>query len=105
LLLGVEYAHVSWKRRGKAPPNRRMTMDTTAKRADAGEEGAPGEYDDMSEAEFEVLLTQALDVFAEEEDVPGLRINAFSEALPTSSRGLMIRIGDAEFHLAIRRSH
>jgi hypothetical protein len=63
------------------------------------------ELDDMDEEEFETFLTDAIDDYADENDAPRTRIRTFREAgLLTANKGLVVRIGDAEFQIQIARS-
>lgn len=63
------------------------------------------EREDMSEEELEEFLTQAIEDFADDNEVPRLRIHTFEESgVLTRNRGLVVRIGDAEFQITIVRS-
>lgn len=89
-------------------------MDPTTTRQEAGIEdkaiaGAiDGEtdedHDDLSEEELEELLTQAIEDFADEGEMPRTHIRTFEGAgMLTMNRGLVLQIGDAEFQLTIVR--
>jgi hypothetical protein len=59
----------------------------------------------MSEEELEEVLTQAIEDFADDNDMPRLRIRTFAQAgVLTNNRGLVLRVGDCEYQLAIVRS-
>lgn len=63
------------------------------------------EFEDMDEEEFETFLTDAIEDYAEENDAPRTRIRTFGDAgLLTGNKGLVVRVGDAEFQLTIVRS-
>jgi hypothetical protein len=63
------------------------------------------EFEDMDEDEFETFLADAINDYAEENDAPRTRIRTFGEAgLLTGNKGLVVRVGDAEFQLTIVRS-
>ena len=63
------------------------------------------ERDSLSERELEELLTQAIETFADEGEMPGAHLRTFEDAgVLTLNRGLVLRIGDAEFQLTIVRS-
>lgn len=74
-------------------------------REDDEADGEQDEFEDMDEEEFETFLADAIDEYAEENDAPRTRIRTFREAgLLTGNKGLVVRIGDAEFQLTIVRS-
>jgi hypothetical protein len=63
------------------------------------------EFEDMDEDEFETFLADAINDYAEENDTPRARIRTFGEAgLLTGNKGLVVRVGAAEFQLTIVRS-
>ena len=63
------------------------------------------EFEDMGEERFESLLADAIREFAEENDAWRTRIRTFAEAgVLTSNKGLVVRVGDAEFQITIVRS-
>ena len=78
----------------------------------ARKEIAEGETDDvesefvnMDEEEFESFLTEAICEYAEENSAPSPGIASFDEAgLLTENHGLVVHIGEAEFHVTIIRS-
>jgi hypothetical protein len=74
-------------------------------REDDEVDGEQDDLEDMDEEEFETFLTDAIDEYAEENDAPRTRIRTFREAgLLTGNKGLVVRVGDAEFQLTIVRS-
>ena len=63
------------------------------------------EFEDMDEDEFETFLADAIRDYAEENDAPRTRTSTFGEAgVLTNNKGLVVRIGDAEFQVTIVRS-
>lgn len=79
-----------------------MNNDTKALH---GDDDVESEFEDMDEEEFETFLADAIREFAEENDAPRTRTRTFGETeLLTSNKGLVVRIGDAEFQLTIVRS-
>lgn len=63
------------------------------------------ELEDMDEEEFETFLADAISDYAEENDPPRTRSRTFGEAgVLTNNKGLVVRIGDAEFQITIVRS-
>lgn len=63
------------------------------------------EFEEMDEEESETFLAEAIREFAEENDGPRTRTRTFGEAgVLTSNKGLVVRIGDAEFQVTIVRS-
>ncbi|MCA9605655.1 MAG: hypothetical protein KC619_08680 [Myxococcales bacterium] len=63
---------------------------------------------ELTERDFEGLLTEAIERFAEESEEPvmeaGVEVTTFEAAgLLTDNRGLVIEIGDAEFQVSIIR--
>lgn len=63
------------------------------------------EFEDMDEEEFETFLADAICDYAEENDAPRTGSRTFGEAgLLTSNKGLVVRVGDAEFQVTIVRS-
>ncbi len=72
---------------------------------DSEDDEVDTELEDMDEEEFETFLTDAIDDYAEENDAPRTRIRTFREAgLLTGNKGLVVRVGDAEFQVTIVRS-
>jgi len=58
-----------------------------------------------SEAEFETFLAEAIEAYAEASEVPRPRISSFADAgVLTANRGLVVRIGAAEFQVTLVRS-
>ena len=73
--------------------------------AAACDDEADEEREDLSEQELEELLTQAIECFADEGEMPCAHIRTFEDAgVLTMNRGLVVQIGDAEFQLTIVRS-
>lgn len=63
------------------------------------------EFENMDEEEFETFLSDSIREFAEENDAPRTRTRTFGEAgVLTGNKGLVVRIGDAEFQVTIVRS-
>jgi len=63
------------------------------------------EIEDMDEDEFETFLADAISDYAEENDAPLTRTHTFGEAgVLTNNKGLVVRVGDAEFQVTIVRS-
>ena len=63
------------------------------------------ELEDMDEEEFETLLADAISDYAEENDAPLTRTRTFGDAgVLTNNKGLVVRVGDAEFQVTIVRS-
>ena len=63
------------------------------------------ELEDMDEEEFETFLADAISDYAEENDAPLTRTRTFGEAgVLTNNKGLVVRVGDAEFQVTIVRS-
>ena len=63
------------------------------------------EVDGLDEARVCELITAGLEEIAESEDVGRLRIRTFGDAgILTSNKGLVVRIGDAEFQVEVIRS-
>jgi hypothetical protein len=63
------------------------------------------ELEDMDEEEFETFLADAISDYAEENDAPRTRTRTFGEAgVLTNNKGLVVRVGDAEFQVTIVRS-
>jgi len=63
------------------------------------------ELEDMDEEEFETFLADAISEYAEENDAPLTRTRTFGEAgVLTNNKGLVVRVGDAEFQVTIVRS-
>jgi hypothetical protein len=66
---------------------------------------ADEEREDLSEQGLEELLTQAIECFADEGELPCAHIRTFEDAgVLTMNRGLVVQIGAAEFQLTIVRS-
>jgi hypothetical protein len=62
------------------------------------------EFASMSEQDFETFLADALDDYADENDVPLRCVATFADAgVLTSNTGLVVRVGDAEFQVTIVR--
>lgn len=79
-----------------------MSDDTKAIHED---DEVKNELEDMDEEAFETFLADAIREFAEENDAPRTRTRTFGEAgVLTSNKGLLVRIGDAEFQVTIVRS-
>jgi hypothetical protein len=71
----------------------------------ASDDEAEEEREDLSEQELEELLTQAIECFADEGEMPCAHIRTFEDAgVLTMNRGLVLQLGDAEFQLTIVRS-
>jgi len=87
-------------------PKEDAKMDpTTTRRVTEIEDEADEEREDLNEQELEELLTQAIECFADEGEMPCAHIRTFEDAgVLTMNRGLVVRIGDAEFQLTIVRS-
>jgi hypothetical protein len=84
---------------------RRETEIEDEATAGASDDEADEKRDDLSEQELEELLTQAIECFADEGEMPRAHIRTFEDAgVLTMNRGLVVRIGDAEFQLTIVRS-
>ncbi len=63
------------------------------------------ELEDMDEEEFETFLADAIGDYAEENDAPVTRTRTFGEAgVLTNNKGLVVRVGEAEFQVTIVRS-
>jgi|CXWL01.1.fsa_nt_gi hypothetical protein len=63
------------------------------------------ELEDMDEEDFETFLADAISDYAEENDAPRTRTRTFGEAgVLTNNKGLVVRVGDAEFQVTIVRS-
>jgi hypothetical protein len=61
--------------------------------------------DDMSEEDLEDFLAEALEALADESGLPHPRIRTFADAgVLTGNRGLVVRIGGAEFQVTVVRS-
>jgi len=59
----------------------------------------------LTEEEFETVLAEAIEDYADDNGLPLTQIETFDEAgLLTRNRGLVVRIGCAEFQLTIVRS-
>jgi hypothetical protein len=72
--------------------------DTTSKENDVSE------MENMSEDDYAAFLTNVLEEHADENDEEPPHITTFERAgLLTSSTGLVVRYGDAEFQLTIVR--
>ncbi len=81
-----------------------MNEETKKMQQDAEDE-VESELDDMSEEEFETFLADAIHEHAEENDAPRTRLRTFGEdGVLTSNKGLVVRVGDAEFQVTIVRS-
>jgi len=79
-----------------------MTDDTNTIHED---DEVESEFEDMDEEEFETFLADAISDYAEENDAPRTRVRTFGDAgLLTNNRGLVVRVGDAEFQITIVRS-
>jgi hypothetical protein len=58
-----------------------------------------------TEAEFETFLAEAVEAYAESSEIARPQVSTFAEAgVLTENRGLVVRIGAAEFQLRIVRS-
>lgn len=65
-----------------------------------GEEPAP-----ETEQEFETFLAEAVEAYAESSDMRRPDVSTFAEAgLLTMNRGVVVRIGGAEFQVTVVRS-
>lgn len=63
------------------------------------------ESENMDEDEFETFLADAISDYAEENDAPLTRTRTFGDAgVLTNNKGLVVRVGDAEFQITIVRS-
>lgn len=59
----------------------------------------------MSEEEFEDFLTAAIGLYAEQTETEIAQLRTFEEAkLLLRNRGLVVRVGNAEFRISIVRS-
>jgi hypothetical protein len=82
-----------------------MVDEISREDEDRQDELEDGEFEDMDEEAFETFLADAITEFAEENDAPRTRIRTFAEAaLLTGNKGLVVRIGEAEFQLTVVRS-
>ena len=73
------------------------------------EAGMEEQANELSERDFETLLAEAIERFAEDSEEPvmeaGVEMTTFEAAgLLTDNRGLVIEIGGAEFQVSIVRS-
>ena len=73
------------------------------------EAGMEEQANELSERDFETLLAEAIERFAEDSEEPvmeaGVEMTTFEAAgLLTDNRGLVIEIGGAEFQVSIIRS-
>ena len=88
----------------------KMDPTTTRRETEIEDEATTGasddeEREDLSEQELEELLTQAIECFADEGEMPCAHIRTFEDAgVLTMNRGLVVQIGAAEFQLTIVRS-
>jgi len=58
-----------------------------------------------TEQEFETFLAEAVEAYAESSDMPRPDVSTFAEAgLLTMNRGVVVRIGGAEFQVTVVRS-
>ncbi len=74
-------------------------MDSTDR---AQEPELKDDREDMNEADFEDFLAGAIELYAEEIDVPPVRVRSFSEVgMLTYNKGLVVRVGDSEFQVTI----
>jgi hypothetical protein len=74
------------------------------RRGEADESGAEA-FPDMSEEEFETFLAEAVEAYADECEAPRPRVRTFADAgVLTMNRGLVVRIGAAEFQVQVVRS-
>lgn len=63
------------------------------------------ELEDMDEEEFETFLSDAISDYAEENGPVRTRIRTFGDdGVLTNNKGLVVRVGDAEFQVTIVRS-
>jgi len=61
--------------------------------------------ENMTEEEFEAVLAEAIEDYVDDNDLPGTEVQTFDAVgLLTRNRGLVVRIGRAEFQLTIVRS-
>ncbi|MFZ5787407.1 MAG: hypothetical protein ACOY3Y_13270 [Acidobacteriota bacterium] len=90
-------------------------MTTSSKRYPVQVEGetryvtVPGSGDPQpgpeSEVELETFLAEAIEAYAEASEVSRPRISTFADAgVLTANRGLVVRIGTAEFQVTLVRS-
>ena len=64
-----------------------------------------GAFEDMTEEVFQDFLVDAIGLYADETEGPVPRVRTFAdEGVLTSNKGLVVRIGDAEFQVTIVRS-
>lgn len=82
-----------------------MVDEISREDEDSQDELNDGEFENMDEEEFEAFLADAITEFAEENDAARTRIRTFADAaLLTGNKGLVVRIGEAEFQLTVVRS-
>ncbi|HBQ10767.1 MAG TPA: hypothetical protein DEF51_06105 [Myxococcales bacterium] len=83
-------------------------MATRTQGAAPKEASMEEQANELTERDFEALLTEAIERFAEDSEEPvmeaGIEVTTFEAAgLLTDNRGLVIEIGDAEFQVSIIR--
>ena len=84
-------------------------MGTRTQGAATQDAGMEEQANELSERDFETLLAEAIERFAEDSEEPvmeaGVEMTTFEAAgLLTDNRGLVIEIGGAEFQVSIIRS-
>ena len=89
-----------------AAPAIQMSHQTNPCPIDAtpGAEAFDDKFLSMTEGEFEDFLAIAVEGYADAMETPASDIRTFRQAgVMTASKGLVVRIGDAEFQVAIVR--
>ena len=87
------------------PMTKKQEPEIETETADTDADEVAGEYAEMDEEDFEEFLTQALEDFADDNDLPRMRISTYEQAgLLTRNHGLVVQIGDGEYQLQIVRS-
>ena len=62
------------------------------------------DLEEMSEEGFQGFLGDAIREWAEENDAPPTRVDTYADAgMLTKNKGLVVRIGEAEFQITIVR--
>ncbi len=85
--------------------NRAELDDNAPDHDPADSDQVPEEYQNMSEVEMEGFLADAIEAYAEDQDIPNVRTVPFSRAgLLTRDSGLVIRIGENEYQVRILRT-
>jgi hypothetical protein len=67
-------------------------------------EGRSSNVGGMSEEDFQNVLLDAIPEWAKENDAPSTRVDTYAEVgMLTSNKGLVVRMGKAEFQVTIIR--